>query len=1023
MTISAREKFQTLLRELFQFDCADLDFGVYRVMNHKRQVIERWIADDLPRAISDELQRGALAEQGQAQEALQAVRQKVLDALGEDALDADGNLAEAYRATKAGRAYLEAQEKARGARSGEALEAAIYNHLYTFFSRYWQEGDFISKRRYSKKERYAIPYNGEEVTLYWANHDQYYIKTGEYFTDYAYKAPNGVTVHFKLRQADVEQNNVKGEKRFFLPVLEGIAWDEARRTLTIPFEFRPLTAQEAIAYGQKNPQEAIIAKAIADIPKRAKEMMNDERGMMNQHSSFIILDSSLLERHLRRYTRRNTGDFFIHKDLRGFLSRELDFYLKNEVLNLEEMEAAGETLAEGWFQLLRLIKRVGLHIIDFLAQIEDFQKMLWEKKKFVAETFYVITVGNIPEAFYPEIAACEAQWEEWERLGMLNAECRKMNMQERSSFLMHHSSLPLDTRHFPQDFTDRLLASFEDLDDMTDGLLVHSENWQALNLLQEKYRERVKCIYIDPPYNTGSDDFLYRDNYQHSSWLAMMENRLSLGRDFLTQSSLAFVNIDEREQARLESLLVQVFGTDNLLGPFVWLARAGKAVTERQLQVAHEYVLCAAKSIADVSLKLVEKKVTNCRYRDERGAYNRELLRQWGGQGDRREDRPTLFFPIPSPFGIDVYPKRPDGSDGRWRASRDDVEKMLRDGDLDFVRDEITGEITVYRKIREGTVTLSAPSNILDNCGTSATATTEIKSLFGDKAFDTAKPVNLAKHCISLADNNATYVLDFFAGSGTTGHAVIALNREDGGRRKFILVEMAHYFDTVLLPRIKKVTFTPEWKDGQPKRMATQEEAERSPRIIKVIRLESYEDALNNLTFDDASGRQALDLFRDDYLLHYMLKWETRHSETLLDVEKLQTPFAYKLRIHRDGETRERLVDLPETFNYLLGLDVQTRKVYRMMNDERGMQNHHSSFLIPPSHLVYRGTLRNGRKVAIIWRDTTGWTKEDYERERDFVAEQKLTAGADEVFVNGDSLIPGARSLDPIFKEKMMNAE
>jgi adenine-specific DNA-methyltransferase len=151
---------------------------------------------------------------------------------------------------------------------------------------------------------------------------------------------------------------------------------------------------------------------------------------------------------------------------------------------------------------------------------------------------------------------------------------------------------------------------------------------------------------------------------------------------------------------------------------------------------------------------------------------------------------------------------------------------------------------------------------------------------------DYPKPVALVEVFASQA-GDVEFIADFFAGSGTTGHAVIALNREDGGRRKFILVEMADYFDTVLLPRIKKVTFTPEWKDGKPKRMATPEEAERSPRIVKVIRLESYEDALNNLTFDDASSQQALELFRDDYLLSYMLKWETRHSETLLNVEKL----------------------------------------------------------------------------------------------------------------------------------------
>ena len=128
----------------------------------------------------------------------------------------------------------------------------------------------------------------------------------------------------------------------------------------------------------------------------------------------------------------------------------------------------------------------------------------------------------------------------------------------------------------------------------------------------------------------------------------------------------------------------------------------------------------------------------------------------------------------------------------------------------------------------------------------------------------------------------------------------------------------------MLLPRIKKVTFTPEWKDGKPKRMATAEEAERSPRIVKVIRLESYEDALNNIAFDEPSGQQAMQF--EDYLLQYMLQWETRKSETLLNVEKLAKPFSYQLHIHRDGETRAQAVDLPETFAYLLGLYVQKRQ-------------------------------------------------------------------------------------------------
>ena len=1017
MTLSSREKFQALLRDLFQFDSADLDFGIYRIMNYKRQVIERWIAEDLPRAISDELRRGALAEQGQAQEALQAARRKVLDALGEEALDADGNLAEAYHATKAGREYLEAQDKAQGGRSTEALEAAIYNHLYAFFSRYWQGGDIISRRRYSKKERYAIPYNGEEVYLYWANHDQYYVKTGEYFTDYTYKAPNGVTVHFKLQQADVEQNNVKGEKRFFLPVLDGIAWDEAARTLTIPFEFRPLTAQETITYGQKNQQEAIIAKAVTEIPKRVKaaEALAAEHRRTEKGESV-----SWLEHHLRQYTRRNTSDFFIHKDLRGFLAREMDFYLKNEVLNLEEMEAAGEQLTEGWFQLMRLIKRVGGHIIDFLAQIEDFQKMLWEKKKFVAETFYVITVGNIPEVFYPEIAACEAQWEEWRTL--LAVEPPK-GAQQRVEFLQAHPTLPLDTRHFSSDFTDRLLAAFDNLDDLTDGLLVHAENWQALHLLQEKYRERVKCIHIDPPYNTQTSGFLYKNDYQHSSWLTMMENRLFLGWRIIQRGGSFACHIDENEYEALH-FLSRHLGIP-IGGTIVW-DKKNPMLGRKGIATQHEYVLWLTEANSPVYLRPENVRMILAKAKEiikKHGGVNETSRREFaawiraveglsGGERayslldddgrvfqsvsmeapEPRKD-PKFFVPIIHPVTGMPCPVPRNG----WSRSPETIKELLARDEILFGKDE---SIQPRRKVFLTDETKRQLSSVISD---SSRGKNDVDKL--GLEFPYCHPVSLYEDLIGAGtDNDDSIVLDYFAGSGTTGHAVIHLNREDGGRRKFILVEMAQYFDTVLLPRIKKVTFTPEWKDGQPKRMATAEEAERSPRLVKIIRLESYEDAINNLTFDDAGGQQALELFKDDYLLHYMLKWETRHSETLLDVEKLQAPFAYKLRLHRDGETRERLVDLPETFNYLLGLDVQTRKAYT----DNGRR-----------YLVYRGALRNGRTVAFLWRETQGWTKADYERDRDFVAEQKLTDGADDVFVNGDSLIPGAQSLDPLFKERM----
>lgn len=646
------KKFQGLLTELFQFNVADLDFGIYRIMNQKRGVIERFITEDLPKAISKELAKGALAGQTQAAKELEAAKKKVLEALGDDAIDATGKLSVNYHQTKAGKEYLVALEKAKSVKGQEALEASIYNHLYAFFNRYYQDGDFISKRRSSKRERYAIPYNGEEVTLYWANHDQYYIKTGEYFTDYTWKAPNGVTVHFKMTAADVEQNNVKGSKRFFLPCLDEIAWDESDKSLTIAFEYRPLNGQEAITYSGKNQQEAIIARTVENIPK--------QRVVKTALLALAALDAekrrtaddeivTYLEHHLRQYARRNTSDFFIHKDLKGFLSHELDFYLKNEVLNLEEMETAGVGLSEGWFQMMRLIKKVGGHIIEFLAQIEEFQKMLWEKRKFITETFYCITVGHIPEEFYPEIAVCEAQWEEWKALFSIDeGKSGKSKKDRRMAFLKAHPTLVLDTRRFLPEFTDRLLASFDDLDEATDGLLVNSENWQTLNLFAEKYKGQVACEYIDPPYNTAASEILYKNDYKHSSWLSLIINRVERAHSILSNNGILSIAIDDAEYHHLYQALLTSLGHDLVLGTVIVRSNPAGRSALSGFSVSHDYAIFygATPSATVGEIEKTDAQISRYSEKDKNGQFEWVNFRKHGGLNANRVARPKLFYPI-----------------------------------------------------------------------------------------------------------------------------------------------------------------------------------------------------------------------------------------------------------------------------------------------------------------------------------------------------------------------------------------
>ena len=638
-------KFQTLLRELFQFDCADLDFGIYRIMNHKRDAIEKFITQELPDSIDEELNKGLLGQQSKVAGDFARVAQRVRETLGDSAIGANGELDQAYRASVIGQEYLAVQEAASGGgRSTNSLEASIYNHLYTFFSRYYQEGDFVSKRRYSRNQRYAIPYNGEEVYLHWANNDQYYVKTAEHFHNYDWTAPNGVSVKFRLRSADTEQNNGKGDKRFFLSRADETEWDATARTITIPFEYRPLNIREGSVYGSRNQQDKIIAAANIAIPQRLANtpeglaaLTHERRRKGNDQSV------SHLEHHLRQYTRRNDSDFFIHKDLSGFLSRELDFYLKNEVLNIDEITNASERMAEGWFQLLRLIKYVGGQIVEFLAQIENFQKMLWEKRKFITETQYCITLGSIDTKFYDDIIDNTAQWTEWQELFGID------DVDRSEDFLKSHPTLVLDTWNFNADFTDRLLTSFDDLDGMTDGLVIHSENWQALNLLQDKYTKHLNCIYADPPYNTNENTFMYKNSYKHSSWMAMISNRIQLSYKLLAPSGVFQMAINDMETHHLRTILDSYFGQDNRVATIAAEVNpAGQNIRQNMPALSHDYCHVYATNIGEMKLlsrKLTPAEMKNFPEMDIEGSYLWDNLRRRGGNS-RPSDRPGQVFPL-----------------------------------------------------------------------------------------------------------------------------------------------------------------------------------------------------------------------------------------------------------------------------------------------------------------------------------------------------------------------------------------
>ncbi len=251
---------------------------------------------------------------------------------------------------------------------------------------------------------------------------------------------------------------------------------------------------------------------------------------------------TLLEKCLTSYTTKNSADYFIHKDLGDFLRRELDFYIKNEVMHLDDVQGA-EHFAniEKSLRLIQTLRAISLDLIAFLAQLEDFQKQLWLKKKFVVATNYSVTLDRIPESLYPKIAANQKQWDQWDDLGMLDGKKSDLFSQANHGsveYLKAHQYLMADTSLFDSSFKHLLLGAIDNLEDSVDGLLIHGDNFQALNLLLERFRGEVTCIYIDPPYNTDAGPITYKNGYRSSSWISMMDSRLEISRSFLNDDGI-----------------------------------------------------------------------------------------------------------------------------------------------------------------------------------------------------------------------------------------------------------------------------------------------------------------------------------------------------------------------------------------------------------------------------------------------------------------------------------------------------
>jgi adenine-specific DNA-methyltransferase len=719
----------------------------------------------------------------------------------------------------------------------------LFDKLFTFFQRYFSESGSIYFRYTALHQNvYEKVYTDDrDVILFWKTHMLYYVKTDRIFTSLNVEV-DGVKFFFDASKMTLKKSNEKRE---------------------VVYAFRKVQPEDGtlvfdVAYSEKGK-----TTKVDDILKGIKKVN-------------VKLDDETLNKAFRVFEKQSEVDFFINKDARAFLQEQFDLWL------YQYLFAGQNVWNEARLAQLQSLKAIAYKVIDFISQFEDELVKIWNKPKFVRNSHYVLTLDKLGSSSVLEKLLAHPnlpqQVQEWRDLGMIGAdfELAMLTQKDAGGVLLHpqYQYLPIDTKYF-SDLELDILALFDDLDSALDGWLVHSENYQALNTTLPKFNGRVRCIHIDPPYNTNTSGFLYNNNFQHSSWLSMMFDRLQLSQSLLDNKGVLACHIDENEYERLWLLLSNM--AFNNLGTLSWDKRnamtGGKGIATQ-----HEYITLSSNSNdivvnidSKIFVEILEKaqsliaanggKVNNT-VRKKYTTWLKSLSERYGGEvpykyidddgsvyqsvslraPEKRID-PKFFIPLNHPVTGKPCPVPPNG----FSRTPETLQSMIEAGDILFGEDE---NVQPRQKSRLTPETEKQITSVIQN-GNKGKADVDALGI----AFPYCHPVSLYESItgsLTKGQPNAI-VLDYFAGSGTSAHAVMRLNRADGGKRKYILVEMGEHFNTVILPRIKKVAFSDKWKEGKAN------DGQGMSHFVKYYDLEQYEDVLHRAHYADA------DLFHNPY--------------------------------------------------------------------------------------------------------------------------------------------------------------
>ncbi|GAA9086509.1 hypothetical protein BTM319_04430 [Helicobacter pylori] len=570
-----------------------------------------------------------------------------------------------------------------------------------------------------------------------------------------------------------------------------------------------------------------------------------------------------------KFKKQGSMDYFIHKNALGFLKEQLDLYLFEYLF--KEMTEFDDKRLNG----INTIKEVALQVISLVSEFENELCKIWNKPRFVLNSHFIVSLDQLKAKNYDLNKITNhknypKQVQEWQDLNL-----------KTTDNLLENEFLPLDTLYF-KDLEEEIKNLFSE--DEINGTLIKSENYQALNSLKNRYKETIDCIYIDPPFNTGSD-FAYIDKFQDSTWLSLMHNRLELAYDFLSPQGSFYLHLDNNANYLGRMLLNDIFDKENFRNEIIWRRKQATSYGDKYFGVVSDTIFLYSKTDKNIfhTIKSLNDENTQ-KYIKERFVFSDKDGRKYMKSPLVNSlNRPNLKYVFQ---GINPPPNG-------WLYSQTRMQELFDNNELLIPNDP---NARIYRKIFLDKYEGQEISNLwLDISIVNPMAIEQ-------EDFQTQKPEKLLERIIQASSDENSIILDFFAGSGTTCAVAHKL------KRKYIGIEMGEHFERVILPRLKKVIGG--FKSGAAKEF-------NKGGVVKVYALESYEEILRKIKYEDNDKPLAYDEQYSDLV-------ECKNESYTLNLNALE----------------KMGVDIKETLENLWGLKVEffNEKVVKFKGNDKEIE-------------------------------------------------------------------------------------